>query len=184
MLLINLTKIIMVVDYLKIKYLELNFMDDFIQIYDKKVVFIISIVVQEDLIHYYTSRIDIKNYGNQNNHIEFLYVSDDKSKLELPDWFKDKNGVGAVVESFESNLDLKIKCINDGKLILKLKGIDAKWKGVRIPIFINFKSVIINGVQQINEYKLVSHDDNYECSVNVCDGDIVFIHIESSPFKI
>jgi len=146
-------------------------------------VFIINTIVQEDLIHYYTARIDIKNEGNQNNQIEFLYVSDDKSKLEFPDWFKDGNGVGAVVESFESKLDLKIRCIRDGKLILKLRGIDAKWKDVRIPIFINFESVIINGVQQINEHKLVSHDDSYVCKVNVYDGDIVFIHIESSPFK-
>lgn len=145
--------------------------------------FIITIV-QEDLIHYLTARIDIKNIGKQNNQIEFLYISDKEVKLSFPDWFTDGEGIGAVIETIESKLDLKIKCIHDGKLIMKLKGIDANLKGRKIPIFIDFKKFIINGVEQLNESKLVSHDDSYECNVNVCDGDIIFIHVEMSPFKI
>ena len=146
--------------------------------------FKINDIVLEDLIHYFTARIDFKNMGKLSNQIEFLYISDNNAKLSFPDWFKDENGVGAVIESFEGKLDLKIKCIQDGKLNIKIRGIDVKSKGKRIPIYINYKSFIINGVPQINENKLVSYDDNYEFNVKVYDRDILFMHIESSPFII
>lgn len=36
----------------------------------------------------------------------------------------------------------------------------------------------------INENTLVSHDDYYTFKYDVCDNDIVFIHIEWEPFKL
>ena len=58
--------------------------------------FIITIV-QEDLIHYLTARIDIKNMGKQDTQIEFLYILDNEVKLLFPDWFSDGEGIGAVI---------------------------------------------------------------------------------------
>ena len=145
----------------------------------------INTIVLNDLIHYLTARIDIKNNGGHQNKIEFLFISDDNSILSFPQWSNDEKGVGAVIESSKGNLDLKIKCINDGTLNLHLRGIDAKdSKGTRIPIFIEFNKVIVNGKQLINENKLVSHDNSYQCDLKVKNDDILFIHIEWGPFKV
>lgn len=145
----------------------------------------INTIVLNDLIHYFTARIDIKNSGNEQNKMEFLYISDDNSILSFPMWFKNEEGVGAVIESSKCKLDLKIKCINEGNLNLLLRGIDAKdSKGLRVPIFIEFNRVIVNGKHLITENKVVSHDNFYQCNFKVGDGDIIFIHIEWGPFKV
>lgn len=140
---------------------------------------------KKDLIKFNTARIDFKNYGSQDNTIEFLYISDADAVLEYPNWFIHDDGIGAVIESFKGILNLKIRCINDGKLNIRLRGIDAKDKNKRrIPIFIDFSSLEINGKKYIEGSNIYCHDDYYQCDVNVYDGDIVFVHIEWSPFKI
>ena len=145
----------------------------------------IDVINLIDLIQYLTARIDIKNSGKQHNKIKFLFISDENSLLYFPEWLKNEDGVGAVIESSKGNLDLKIKCINEGNLNLQLRGIDAKdSKGTRLPIFIEFTRVIVNGKHLITENKVVSHDNLYQCNFKVEDGDIIFIHIEWVPFKV
>lgn len=145
----------------------------------------INAIVLNDLIHYLTARIDIKNSGKHQNKMEFLFISDDDSILSFPEWFKNEEGIGAVIESSKGKLDLKIKCINEGNLNLLLRGIDAKdSNGTRLPIFIEFNRVIVNGKHLIDENKVVSHDDFYQCNFKVGDEDIIFIHIEWGPFRV
>ena len=134
-----------------------------------------------DLTKYITARLDLKNEGNRDNKIEFLSIDNDV-KIEFPNWFKDENGVGVVIQCSKGELDLNIRCRGNGKLNIRLMGIDVKHEGKRIPIFINFKSLIINGNQFLDTDKLVSHDDYYYCGLNVKDGDFIFIHAEWSPF--
>ena len=142
-------------------------------------------LVKEYFIPYMTARVDIKNSGEFNNQVEFLYISDYNSNLYFPDWFKHEDGIGAVLESSEGMLDLKIKCIGDGDLNMRLRGIHAKDQyGKLIQIFINYTVVMINGKNLINENKTISHDDYYNCHYGVCDNDILFIHIEWTPLKL
>lgn len=145
----------------------------------------INSIVLNDLIHYIIARIDIKNRGTHTNKTEVLFISDENAMLSFPEWFKNEEGTGVVIESSKGKLDLKIKCINEGNLNLTLRGIDAKdSNGTRLPIFIEFNRVIVNGKQLITENKLVSHDNPYQCNFKVEDGDIVFIHTEWEPFKL
>ena len=145
----------------------------------------INTIIKEDLLHYITARIDIKNSGKSDNQIKFLNISDEDSKLYFPNWFKHEDGIGAVIESAKGTLDLKIRCINEGTLSIRLRGIYARGpNNTIIPIFINFNKVIVNGVQLIKDNILVSHDNFHECHFNVGNGDIVFIHLEWSPFTI
>lgn len=117
--------------------------------------------------------------------MEFLFISDENSSLSFPEWFKNDEGVGAQIESSKGELDLKIKCINEGNLNLILRGIDARdSNGTRLPIFIEFNRVNVNGKQLITENKLVSHDNPYQCDFKVGDEDVLFIHIEWGPFKV
>lgn len=138
----------------------------------------------EDLKHYFTSRVDIKNRSELNNKIEFLSISDNDAILSFPEWFRDDEGQGAVIQSEKGKLDLKIKCVGEGKLDIKLRGVDVKYKNESKPIFIEYTSLECNGKQMLNEKKLVSHDDFYQCDLKVNNEDIMFIHIEWLPFKL
>ena len=82
-------------------------------------------------------------------------------------------------------LDLKIKCVHKGDLILWLRGIYATdFKNNIILIFIEYASVIINGKQLLSENQLVCHVEFYECHFEVEDKDSAYIHIEWSSFKV
>lgn len=139
-------------------------------------------LLNSELKRYFSSRIDIKNWGTPNNKIEFLSISDNKAKLTFPNWFKDSEGEGAILESMKGELYLKIKCIGEGKLNIRLRGIDVKYKNKQKPVFIKFTSLECNGKQMLNEEKLVCHDEFYQCDIDVGDKDIMFIHVEWLPF--
>lgn len=145
----------------------------------------INSINKEDLIHYFTARIDIKNSGEFKNQMEFLFISDEKAILSYPDWFKHDDGIGVVIHSSKMVLDLKIKCIKKGSLNLRLRGMHARGpEGRTIPLFIEYNKVLANGVNLINGDVLVTHDDFHKCHFAVEDGDIVFLHIEWSPFQL
>lgn len=93
--------------------------------------------------------------------------------------------MGAVIESSKGTLDLKVKCINKGSLNIRLRGVYARsHNNSIIPIFIEYTKVIANGINLIHENALVSHDNFQECHFKVGNEDIIFIHIEWSPFKM
>lgn len=137
----------------------------------------------DKLVPYQLGRIDIKNSGDYLNQLEFLYY-DDGVNLSFPDWFRHDDGTGAVVESSNGSMDLKVRCIGKGDLNLKLRGFFVKNNDKIMPIYTEFNNLSVNGRPLINENKIVSHDDFYECYYEVDDGDIIFIHAEWAPFKV
>lgn len=133
---------------------------------------------------YCTARIDIKNQGQSSNDILILNNSDFNSKIEKPDWFKDSLGIGTQIHSENGILDLKIKCINDGELVFKLRGMDVKDKnGKRFPVFIDYTNFSVNNNDIVNSNKLTSHDHPLIFSKLVNDSEIVSIHVEWLPFN-
>lgn len=138
------------------------------------------------IVHYFTARIDIKNVGKYDNKIEVLDNSDENSSISSPNWFKQDDGIGTTIYSFKGNLNLKIKCINDGKLNIRLRGINIISKNdEKIPIFIKYTNFCINNEQILTESKIVSHDRFYQCNeINVKNGEIIKIYIEWIPFNI
>ena len=132
---------------------------------------------------YYTARIDIKNYGTNNN-IMILDINDSNSKIFRPDWFNDHLGAGIQIHSSKGVLDLKMKCINDGELKINLRGIDVRDKnGNRFPVYVDFTKFSVNGNDIINTNELTSHDYPYRFSMLVSDSEIVDIHIQWMPFN-
>ena len=86
------------------------------------------------LKRYNTARIDIKNFGKNDNNIEILENNDLNLDIIQPSWFKDSSGVGTQIHSNEGILDLKIKCVNDGELMITLRSMDVRDRnGKRFP---------------------------------------------------
>lgn len=128
-----------------------------------------------------TCRVDIKNSLTPKNDIKLLNCSDENIKSIFPTWFKNDKGSGMVIESNEHSFDLTIKCINNGILSISLKGPDIRDShNVRYPYYINYNSFKINGINQITQEKIVSHDNPFLIKKTVHDGEIINISVEWS----
>lgn len=140
--------------------------------------------LMKNLYPYFTSRLDIKNYGNEKNSIEILSNSDDMAEVFRWSWFKDNQGEGVTIQSVKSVLDLKIKCVNDGLLNIFLRSKDIKDKNNnRFPIYIDYTSLKINDIPLLTDHNLFSHDVPYIFKKDVNDSEILSIHCEWLPFN-
>ena len=138
---------------------------------------------RESLLTYVTARIDIINNGGPNNGMEVLEKSDNFCKIDFPDSFKRETGSGMSILSKKGNLDLKVKCINDGELDIRLRSRDVKdIDKNRFPIYIDYTKFTINGEDILNGNTLVSHSEPYVINRHVNDSEILDIHMEWKPF--
>ncbi|WP_407424381.1 hypothetical protein [Methanobrevibacter sp.] len=140
-----------------------------------------NIIIHEnkaELMKFATARIDIKNYGEKNN-IEIIENSDDYSIHYNPDWFSDKSGYGWIVETYKGSIDLKIRCINKGKLKVFLRS-NFWGENGRFPIFINYTNFTVNGKGHFSNI-VCSHDEPFTFEKEVDDGEILEIHVEWNP---
>lgn len=138
----------------------------------------------QSLSKYSTARIDMKNIGQEDNRLEVLSNSDRNSREYRPDWLRDEEGEGAVIESYNESIDLEVKCINDGTFRISLKGLDVKdVNEERFPVFIDYTNVNINGEDLITRHTLTYHDKPIIFKRPVRNNDIVRIHIEWNPFS-
>ena len=138
----------------------------------------------DDVNIYSQARVDIKNYGTETNDILLLNENKSFYNISKPKWFSDLNGIGSVISSHAGVLNLSFKCINDGKLKIDFRAIDFKdLDDNRIPIYIDYKEIIIDGESIINESTVLWHDDPlfYEKEVN--DGQIVNIELKWVPLN-
>ena len=133
-----------------------------------------------DLIKYATARIDFKAIGD--NKIEIIENSDDYSVQSSPDWGNGENGKMHIVESYSGAIDLKIRCIGDGKLELNLRSYNYMDKYGTFPIYVNFKNLEVNGERYIYN-KVITHTEKYVFEKEVEDGEILDMHIEWTPLN-
>ena len=138
----------------------------------------------ESLKKYFTARLDIKNCGNSDNQVKILKSSDDFISCSTPGWFEDSLGKGIIIQSSSGYLHMKIKCINEGELSIILRGPDIKnMNKERIPIFIDFNSLKINGIEYLNENKLLWMEDTYNVSKKVQDSECIDLIVEWNPLN-
>ena len=136
------------------------------------------------LIKYCTARLDIKNLGNSENNIVIIDKSDLNATVNQPNWFRDDEGKGAVLQSAECILDFKIKCINSGVLNIWFRGIDFRdIKNNKFPIYIDYTNFEVNGQEIFRDHIVVSHDDPYLFNKNVKNDEILEFHLEWKPFN-
>ena len=138
----------------------------------------------EYLIKYLESRIDIKNYGSQNNNIVLLNSNDSSLNITQPSWFNDDRGIGSVVTGVKGDLDLSFKCVNDGKLMIGFKSIDFRDKyGNRVPIYLDYTEILINDELVVDGSQVSWHDSPFIFEKDVNDDDIINIKVKWCPIN-
>lgn len=125
-------------------------------------------------------RIDLKNYGSEENAIKILYCSDKENISSFPNWFKDQEGQGNCNLSFKEKLDLEFKCIKKGHLKIFLRGEDFTKDSKIIP-HVNFYKLIVNNDIILNRSVIVHHNTPFIYEKDVEDGEIIKIHVEWKP---
>lgn len=132
---------------------------------------------------YLTARVDLKNFGNMGNNLIFLENSDSDCEVYTPHWFKNIEGTGWIIHSKKGSIDLKVKCVNDGKFNLYLRGLDYRDNNNnRILIYINYTKLVVNGLSIFDKELTISHDRSYNFAKDVKNNEIIDIHIEWEPF--
>lgn len=131
---------------------------------------------------YVTGRIDIQNYGSNNNNIEIIECSDTDITKKIVSVPVNNQGTGFILQSTKGQLSLKIKCIGNGTLNLRLRGVDYKYKEEiykkRIPVYVDFTEFTVDNNKLINNQgKLISHDSPFHYKKDVSDGEIVSIDL-------
>ena len=126
-----------------------------------------------------TARIDIKNYGTEENNITVISHNDTAARFQTPDWIKNAQGAGLVIHSVKGLLSTEIKCIGDGDLKIFLRGRACQDKeGKRVPEWVDYTYLEVDGTCIFDKSRLVWHDRPFSYSMQVRDGQVVRIHVE------
>lgn len=106
----------------------------------------------EDLI---AARIDLKQDGGD---VQIRSATDPAAKISYPDWFR-ANGQGAVIDSMAGEITIRFSCTGEAPVELILRGRAVKdAEGNRIPYFVDYTDVSIDGVRELTQPTPVCHD--------------------------
>ena len=129
-------------------------------------------------------QVDLKNYGGKSNNLVILDHDDDLINISQPNWFSDSKGTGTIVNSNKGILNLSLKVIKDGNLVLNFKPLEMKDKnGNIIPTFIDYKSIFIDGKVLVNGSSILSSEEPLTFNKKVKDGQIINISLKWAPIN-
>ena len=118
-------------------------------------------------------RIDIKNFGKADNNIDIITTA----KTFAPAWFTNEQGHGYTVESMHKKEILTLKCSGFGKLRLDFKAADKRCNGKRFPLWVDYKSIKIDGKEILSAPVETWHDKPFRYEMPVKDGQIVKVEV-------
>ena len=118
-------------------------------------------------------RIDVKNIGKGSNAIKITT----SAKVSQPTWFANTQGIGQVVETNKKIQNITIKAIQDGKLRLDFKGIYKNIDGKIFPVWIDYKSIKIDGKEILSAPIATWHDKPFRYEKPVKDGQVVKVEV-------
>ena len=113
------------------------------------------------------------------NKVEVIENSDMDAIVSQPKWFTNQKGIGTQIQSKKGNIRLKIRCINNGKLNVTLRGIDFRDDyDNRIPIYVKYTKLMIDDENVIENPAFIWHDEPLSHEIDVEDGQTVDILVE------
>ena len=140
----------------------------------------------QDCSNALTARIDIKDAGAPGNDVEVLELSDPHANVGAPSWFCDTAGTGRVVTSVAGSLEMRLKCVGDGRLTIALRCLDVRdGTGERVPFWIDYTFMEVDGEPVVSEpeSQVAWHDRPYRYQREVRDGEELVVSISWRPFN-
>ena len=121
------------------------------------------------------ARMDIKNVGTEENAIE---IEAQDSTITAPGWFYDAQGRGQVLTNYADKGEIGISIITAGRLNISFLGPDMRSEGKRIPVWIDYKSIKIDGKEVLSSPIAVWHDKPWRYVMPVKDKQKVRVEYE------
>jgi len=135
---------------------------------------------------YFTSRIDIKFIPKTaEGDFQILYASDDRAAITKPGWFQ-QGGIGYQIQSYTGKLELITKATTDGQIRLFLLGLDVrdpKDNSKRIPYWIDYTKLTVNGKVIFDSITPAWHNKLYRYNMDVKAGEEIKIQVEWLPHR-
>lgn len=136
-----------------------------------------------NLSRYFTARIDVKLMATGD--FQILNMSDDKAKVIKPAWLQE-GGTGYMITSLAGKLDFIAKAFADGQIIWRFMALDIRRPedySKRIPYWIDYTKLTINGEVIFDKLTPAWHDKPYAYNMEVKAGDEIKIQVEWLPHR-
>ena len=135
---------------------------------------------------YFTARIQFQLWQKTaTDSIKIISVSDEKAKISNPAWYQ-KNGVGYVIQSYAGKLKIVVEALEAGQLRLSLLGLDVRRpenNDKRIPYWIDYTKLTVNGETIFDELTPAWHDKSYRHTMDVKSSEKISIEVEWLPHR-
>lgn len=134
---------------------------------------------------YISARIDVKLGTKEQGDFQILSVSDRKAAVSKPPWFQ-KGGIGYSIQSYAGKIEFVAKVTVDGQIQLRLMGLDirdSKDKSKRIPYWIDYTKLIVNGNVILDTLTPAWHDKPYAYKTEAKVGEEIKIQVEWLPHR-
>ena len=138
------------------------------------------------LRHYLTAKIYVLiNKKMDTETIQILSVSDDKAVLSKPEWWQ-RNGTCHIIDSYTGNLDIVAKAVVEGNVQIRLGGPyvqNPEDKSKRIPYWIDYTKLTINGETIFDTLTPAWHDKPYTYTIDAKADEEIRINVEWLPHR-
>ena len=135
---------------------------------------------------YFTARVDLKLFSKTSSgEFKIVSVSDNKAAVWKPNWLQ-KGGIGYQINSYNGNMEIVAKADTNGRIVLDLLGLDIrdpKDKSKRIPYWIDYTKLAVNGKIIFNKLTPVWHDKPYTYRIDVKANEKIKIQVEWLPHR-
>ena len=135
---------------------------------------------------YIAARIDIKLATNdKTGDFKIVSTTDNRATTQKPTWLQ-KDGIGYVIHSFVGKMEFVVKASVDGKITLTLRGADIRNpedKTKRIPYWIDYTKLIVNGATIFDELTPVWHNKPYRYNMGAKADEEIKIQVEWLPHR-
>ena len=139
---------------------------------------------------YFTARIDFFLITNktkaEKDDFEIMAISDDRAEVRDINWL-DAKSVGYVLLSYFGYLEFVVKVAVKGKMVINLRGIDyiipVGNSRKRIPYWVDYTKLVVNGNVIIDKLTPAWHDKAYSYTLNVTAGEEIMIRVEWLPHR-
>lgn len=136
------------------------------------------------IVDRFTARLDIRFMSEAD--FQIFDISDAKAKLIKPNWLRYAGGWGYMLASYAGEMEFVIKTVADGRIELILRGMDIREpedESKRIPYWIDYTALIVNGKTIFDTVTPVWHDEPYFCNINAKANEDIKVKIEWLPHK-
>ena len=136
---------------------------------------------------YFTARIDFKLIAQNTteNSLEIISMSYAGAKVTRPTWLQ-KNGNGYMITSYIGKLKFVAKANTDGEIQTILRGLDirdSQDNSKRIPYWIDYTKLVVNGKVIFDKLTPVWHDKPYRHNMQVKNGQEITVQVEWLPHR-